>query len=185
LQKVVLSSSNTPNATSSPMNVTASSNRINTKFLFGGLLIASAIIYLIISATRSNIQYYLTIEELLANPAAYVDRDVRISGVVIGESIEYDSDALQLRFTVANVPADPAKIEEQGGMAAILQQAVDDPQVPRLAVVYNGVRPDLMQNEAHAVMSGRLNADGTFSANELLLKCPSKYEAAEASLSSK
>jgi len=164
------------------MNNTASSNRINTKLVFGGLLIAVAIIYLIFSATRSNIQYYLTVEELITDPAAYYDRDIRISGVVMGDSIQYDSDTLILQFTVANVPADIKAIEELGGMATILQQAQENPKLPRLRVTYQGVMPDLMKNEAHAVMSGRLQKDGTFAADELLLKCPSKYEAAETTL---
>jgi cytochrome c-type biogenesis protein CcmE len=45
-------------------------------------------------------------------------------------------------------------------------------------VVYVGVKPDLMRNEAQAIMTGHLGADGIFYAEELLLKCPTKYEEA-------
>ena len=173
-----------PNATSSPMSISAFINKINTKIIFGGLLLASAVIYLIISATRSNIQYYLTVEELKADPAAYFGQDVRVSGVVMGDSIEYDSESLILRFTIANVPSEAEQIEALGGMAAILKKAEAHPELPRLEVIYNGVKPDLLKNEAHAVISGRLDNDGTFTANELLLKCPSKYEAAESAITS-
>jgi cytochrome c-type biogenesis protein CcmE len=45
-------------------------------------------------------------------------------------------------------------------------------------VVYNGVKPDLLRNEAQAIMTGKIGSDGVFQANELLLKCPTKYEQA-------
>ena len=47
-----------------------------------------------------------------------------------------------------------------------------------LQVIHNGPMPDLLQNEAQAIMTGRLDADGVFHADELLLKCPTKYEEA-------
>ncbi|MEA3340326.1 MAG: cytochrome c maturation protein CcmE [Chloroflexota bacterium] len=47
---------------------------------------------------------------------------------------------------------------------------------PRLDVVYNDVKPDLLQNEAQAIMRGRLGEDSRFYADEVLLKCPTRYE---------
>jgi cytochrome c-type biogenesis protein CcmE len=35
-----------------------------------------------------------------------------------------------------------------------------------------------MKDEAQAIMTGKLGADGVFQANELLLKCPTKYQEA-------
>jgi len=63
-----------------------------------------------------------------------------------------------------------------GGMAVVLNQAANDPTLPHLDVVYEGVRPDLLKHEAQAIMTGSLGADGVFYAEELLLKCPSRYE---------
>jgi cytochrome c-type biogenesis protein CcmE len=45
-------------------------------------------------------------------------------------------------------------------------------------VVYVGVKPDLLQNEAQAIVTGELGEDGIFYANELLLRCPTRYEEA-------
>jgi cytochrome c-type biogenesis protein CcmE len=45
-------------------------------------------------------------------------------------------------------------------------------------VVYNGPKPDLLRHEAQAIMTGQLGEDGIFYADELLLKCPTKYEEA-------
>ena len=38
--------------------------------------------------------------------------------------------------------------------------------------------PDLLKNEAQAIMTGRMGEDGVFYAEELLLKCPTRYEEA-------
>jgi cytochrome c-type biogenesis protein CcmE len=147
-----------------------------TKFLLGGLLIAAAIVYLIITSTQAASQYYLTIDELMVEGASVRDRDLKISGAVIGESIQYDAQSLTLRFTIANVPADADDIEEAGGLAEVLKKAVSDPYANRLDVVYVGPMPDLLRHEAQAIVTGRLGEEGVFYADELLLKCPTRYE---------
>jgi cytochrome c-type biogenesis protein CcmE len=148
------------------------------KFIIGGLLITTAIVYLIISSTRANAQYFFTLDELLSRGPSTVDQNVRVSGAVVGDSITYDPQSLALHFTVANVPADNKVIEAQGGLAAVLHAAVTDPSRTRLQVVYNGPKPDLLRDEAQAIMTGHLGADNIFYADELLLKCPTKYEEA-------
>jgi cytochrome c-type biogenesis protein CcmE len=148
------------------------------KFIVGGLLIIAAIVYLIVSSTQANAQYFLTVEELHAKGEGVAGRELRISGAVIGDSIQYDPQTMTLNFTVANVPGDNKEIEAQGGLAAVLHAAVIDSSRPRLEVVYTGVKPDLLRNEAQAIMTGRMGSDGKFHAEELLLKCPTKYEEA-------
>jgi cytochrome c-type biogenesis protein CcmE len=148
------------------------------KFIVGGLLIVAAIVYLIISSTQANAQYFLTVEELHAKGDSVAGRELRISGAVIGESIQYDPESLTLSFKVAHVPGDNKEIEAQGGLAEVLHAAVIDQNRPRLEVVYTGVKPDLLRNEAQAIMTGRMGEDGRFHAQELLLKCPTKYEEA-------
>jgi cytochrome c-type biogenesis protein CcmE len=148
------------------------------KFLIGGLLIIAAVVYLIVSSTKASAQYFLTVNELNAKGSAVAGRDLRISGAVIGDSIKYDPQTLTLTFTVAHVPGDNNEIEAEGGLAAVLHQAVIDPNRAKLQVVYNGVKPDLLRNEAQAIMTGQMGSDGVFHADELLLKCPTKYEQA-------
>ena len=148
------------------------------KFLIGGLLIVSAITYLIISSTRANAQYFFTIDELQARGQSMVGQNVRISGAVVGDSIQYDPQSLTLSFIIANVPADNKQIEAEGGLAAVLHAAVTDPSRSRMQAVYVGPKPDLLRDEAQAIMTGSLGVDGIFYADELLLKCPTKYEEA-------
>ncbi|MFP3852678.1 MAG: cytochrome c maturation protein CcmE [Anaerolineales bacterium] len=145
------------------------------KFLIGGLLIAAAVIYLIASSTQASAQYYLTIDELVEREAEVADRDLRVSGAVLGDSIEYEAETLTLHFTIVNVPADQTEIEAAGGLAEVLHQAVNNPEASRIPVLYEGPMPDLLQHEAQAIVTGRMQ-DGVFHAEELLLKCPTRYE---------
>jgi cytochrome c-type biogenesis protein CcmE len=148
------------------------------KFIIGGLLIIAAVVYLIVSSTQANAQYFLTIKELSTKGDNVVGRDLRISGAVVGSTINYDPQSLKLTFTVADIPGDNNEIEAMGGLAAVLHEAVSDHQRERLVIVYNGVKPDLLRDEAQAIVTGKLGEDGVFYADELLLKCPTKYEEA-------
>lgn len=154
----------------------AQSSRI--KFILGGALILAAVVYLIVSSTQASAQYFMTIEELNAKGKSVIGKNVRVSGAVLGETIQYDPQSLTLRFTVAHVTADNREIEAQGGLAEVLYQATIDPNRPRIQVVYHGPKPDLLRNEAQAIMTGKMGEDGIFYAEELLLKCPTRYEEA-------
>src|SRR3989304_3739199 len=84
-----------------------------TKFIIGGLLIVAAIVYLIASSTQAAAQYYLTVDELKDKGDVVAGRDLKISGAGGGDSIPYDGQTLTLKFTIANVPADPNQIEQE------------------------------------------------------------------------
>lgn len=148
------------------------------KFLIGGLLIFAAVVYLIISSTQANAQYFLTIDEMFARQTEMQGRELRVSGAVLGDTIQYDPQTLTLTFDVAHVPGDNAEIEAQGGLAQALFLAVNDPTRARVTVIHNGPKPDLLRGEAQAIMTGKLGENGIFYADELLLKCPTKYEEA-------
>ena len=148
------------------------------KFMIGGFLILGAVVFLIWSSTVSTSEYFLTINELNEKGSKIVDKSVRVSGAVLGDTIQYDAETLTLTFEVAHVPGDNAEIEAQGGLAEVLHQATIDPSRERMKVVYVGPMPDLLRNEAQAIMTGYLGEDGVFHADELLLKCPTKYEEA-------
>ncbi len=150
--------------------------RGRAKFIVGGLLILASVVYLIWTSTSSGAQYYLTVQELQSRTAEFVGRDVRVSGVVLGDTIQYDTKTLNLAFVVANIPGDNKEIEAAGGLAVVLHAAAVDTSLPRLNVVYNGVKPDLLKNEAQAIMTGKMGDDGVFYADELLLKCPTRYQ---------
>ena len=139
------------------------------KFLIGGGLILAAVVYLVISGTLTGAQYFITVDDLLANPA-YVGQSVRITGAVDGETIQYDSETLLIQFTVANIPSNASDL------GAALRDAVANPDATRLQIrVENTVKPELLKQEAQAIMTGTLGEDGVFHVTELLLKCPSRF----------
>ena len=148
------------------------------KFILGGVAILAAVIYLIVSSTKASAEYFLTVDEVHAQNSQIVGRNLRISGAVVGDTIQYDADSLTLSFDIVHIPGDNAEIEAQGGLAEVLHAAVIDPGRSRLTVVYSGPKPDLLQNEAQAIITGRLGEDGIFYADELLLKCPTRYDEA-------
>jgi cytochrome c-type biogenesis protein CcmE len=149
-----------------------------SKFIIGGVVILAAVVFLIFSATQANAEYFMTVDELKTQGQSVVGRNLRISGAVVGDTIQYDPQTLTLTFQVANVPGDNAEIEAEGGLAAVLHAAVADPNRTRMEVVYAGPKPDLLKDEAQAIMTGQVGSDGVFHADELLLKCPTKYQEA-------
>jgi cytochrome c-type biogenesis protein CcmE len=117
------------------------------KLLVVGAVVVLSIAYLVHTATQASAVYYLTVGELRQTGAG-VSQPVRVSGNVVGGSVERDGTIM--RFAVADA----------------------DGQLP---VVYKGVVPDLFGPDVQVVVEGRY-ADGVFRATTLLAKCPSKFE---------
>lgn len=147
-----------------------------TTLVVAGLIIVAAVAYLIVSSTGHTARYFLTVTELRAMGEQAIGRPITVSGVVLGDTIVYDPAVPRVAFTIVQVPGDPQEVERAGGLAAVLHAAVQDPDAPRLDVIYGEVKPDLLRHEAQAIIRGQLGEDGRFYANEVLLKCPSRYE---------
>jgi len=58
--------------------------RIN-KFVIGGILILGAVVFLIWTSTAASAEYFLTIDELNAKGSSIVDKNLRVSGAVVGD----------------------------------------------------------------------------------------------------
>jgi len=147
-----------------------------TTLIVAGLIIVAAVTYLIVSSTGSTARYFLTVSELRAMGEQAVGRSITVSGAILGDTIVYDPAVPRVAFTIVQVPGDPQEVERAGGLAAVLHAAVQGPDAQRLDVVYDDVKPDLLQHEAQAIIRGQLGEDGRFYADEVLLKCPSRYE---------
>ncbi len=129
------------------------------KYLLGLALIASAAIFLIVTSMSANAQYFYTVEDLRGKGDSAVNQNVRVSGAVINSATVFEvrNNQPYLEFEIA----DADKVATQ----------------TPLHVVYNGPKPDLIdQPHAQAIVEGHLGADGKFYADNLLLKCPSRYE---------
>ncbi len=123
------------------------------KLLIGGTIVALTVVYLILTAARDTAAYYMTVGELLGQGP--LERNVRVSGTIVDDSIVWQPRDLILEFEIA---------DESGS----------------LPVVYHGPRPEMFRAGAEVVIEGRHIQPSVFRAQKLLLKCPSKYEEANA-----
>jgi cytochrome c-type biogenesis protein CcmE len=145
------------------------------KFLIGGVLILASIGYLVITSTLTGARFFITVDEVVANPK-YLGDTVRISGAVIGSTIQQEfvtvdnNEKTAITFTISNIP------DKFDNLADALHESVTDPNATRLPVYYEGDMPNLLQHEAQAILTGTLGPDGVFHATELLLKCPSRFQ---------
>ena len=144
--------------------------REKLKFAAAGALILLAVATLLVSGTMQGARYFITVDDLLGD-RSHLNKTVRVSGAVDGETIEYDSEKGIIRFEIVNIPG------AYSDLAKALHDALRDPTAARLAVVVEDVAlPDLLQHEAQAILTGALDGGGKFNATELLLKCPSRFE---------
>jgi cytochrome c-type biogenesis protein CcmE len=122
-----------------------------------GLLVVGVATVLILNAFQSNLVFFFTPSQVASGEVPQ-GRSFRIGGMVEDGSLVRENDGLTVRFVVT----DTAK---------------------RVPVTYKGILPDLFKEGKGAVAQGKLDADGTFVASEVLAKHDENYmppEAAEA-----
>ena len=124
----------------------------NTKVLLAGSSVIVAILILLIAATPGASGTELSIPQVLANPEAYEDRYITTEGFIIEESIEWNADAIELRFDI---------VDSDGNV---------------LSVFHQGVRPDNFSEGVIAILGGYITPGEPFHAERVQTKCPSKYE---------
>ncbi len=113
-------------------------------------------------------RYYQTLEELRSAEAPVSGQALRVHGYVADDSIQRDLPGKQVRFRVQNNPPHAAAPGSGGA-------------VPTLPVVYRSLEtPDLFKDGAEVVVEGYLEGlgdDAIFLADNVLAKCPSKFQA--------
>ena len=145
---------NTPNAIPAELSEERKST-LNPRFIGGGLLLVAFIVFLgfqMVQATTTTGAYYLTVGELTSRQAEMIGERVRVNGSVVEGTEDWNAQEITLRFEIADENGD------------------------QLPIVFYGPRPDNFQRAASAIVEGQLLADGSFQADNLLLKCPSRYE---------
>jgi len=117
------------------------------------------------STLQEGAEYYKNVDEVMTNQQAWEGKKLQLHGYVVPGSILRKRDSLEYRFKVRSTPA------RSSDEAVIVDAA------------YSGVVPDTFKDEAEVVLKGRLDGATFFTEpNGVMAKCPSKYEAAEASL---
>ena len=82
------------------------------KFIVGGVILLAAIVFLVINAMQGNTQLYKTVDEFHAEQARLVGRDLRVAGMVIGDSIQYtqiDATSSRLEFDIVDDANNPGR----------------------------------------------------------------------------
>lgn len=103
------------------------------------------------SSFKSNLTAYVSFEQ-----AMNTGHKVQVAGSLVEGSTRWIEDSQQLAFTM---------VDENG---------------VRLPVVYSGVKPGNFEEATQIVAIGSYR-DGVFHADQLLVKCPSKYQGLEGS----
>jgi cytochrome c-type biogenesis protein CcmE len=124
------------------------------KFVIGGVVVVAVIVVLIAVSFSDSTSDYLTVAEVKAMGPDQ-PRDSRVAGAIVSDTVEWETSELHLTF----------QIEDGTGM---------------LPISYHGPQPDMLVDAVEAVVVGKYDpAAGVFEAEELLMKCPSKYEEKE------
>jgi len=121
------------------------------KFLIGGAVVVVVIGVLIATSFSGSTSDYLTVAQTKALGPDQ-NRDSRVAGAIVPDSVMWSTSDLHLVF----------EIEDETG---------------QLAISYYGPQPDMLVDAVEAVAIGRYDPTAQrFEAEELLMKCPSKYE---------
>jgi len=124
------------------------------KFLLGGIVAAAVIGALIFTSFSGSTSEYLSVAEIKALGPEQA-RDSRVAGAIVPNSVNWSTRDLHLTF----------EIEDETG---------------NLAISYHGPQPDMLVDAVEAVVVGKYDpANQVFEAEDLLMKCPSKYEEKE------
>ncbi len=122
---------------------------IRLRLLVGFVAVALAIGLLVARGAKKSMVYYVTVSELLDKSHGRDLDGLRVTGKVVPGTIQRDD--LTLRFQMTD------------GAHAV-------------PVEYRGIVPDTFGEKGEVVVEGAFRTNGTFDANFLMAKCPSKYE---------
>ena len=123
-------------------------------FLAFGLAATALAAALLLQALRSNLLFFLGPSQVVSEGAPR-SAAFRLGGLVERGSVQRGLDGLSVRFVVTDL-------------------------AQRVPVSYRGLLPDLFREGKGVVVAGRLQADGSFLATEVLAKHDENYMPAEA-----
>jgi cytochrome c-type biogenesis protein CcmE len=124
---------------------------LSAKYIIGGLIIVLFVVWGAYSFMKTTIQY-VSIEQ--ARTSEHV---VQVMGEIDFDLVNFNTDERRLEFAIFDV------------------EAPNEATAVRLPVVYYGVVPGNFEQASSVVLKGK-SADGVFQADQMLVKCPSKYQ---------
>ena len=148
-------------------------NKKKIKMLIALVVIIGGIGALVYTSMESTVTYYMKPSEILTKArndgeAVYGER-VRVGGIVINKTVKGSAAARKWEFMITD-----------GREDKILPVAMGKTTPNnRIAVKYKGIVPDTFKEGVLAIADGVFSQDGVFTADTVLAKCPSKYEASQ------
>ena len=131
------------------------SNR--TRFIIVATVVVLALGFMIWAAFGENTRYFLTVSEFNSEQRYQDGQMVRVSGKLVEGTFNRPDKSTVSQFQLTDK-------EGANSGAALLQAS------------YEGVLPDLFFNpHSEIILEGSYSSEGVFQANEILVKCPSKY----------
>jgi len=118
-------------------------------------IILIAVVAIILGAGADDGAYYRKVSEITASEE-YVGDRVRVGGTVVAGS--WDRQSNPMRFEIRDEDTDTG---------------------PTVQVVYAGGVPSTFGDGVVAIVTGTYSADGVIESDDMITKCPSKYESAK------
>lgn len=141
----------------------ASSSTNRARFLILGTVVVLSLGYMIYAAFPGNALYFLTVTEFMDRDAVHDGRILRVSGKLVDGSFLRQDQSTVSHFQLS---------DEGAGLDG-----------QHLRATYVGILPDLFFNpHSEIILQGSYGTDKVFQANDVLVKCPSKYQSLEEEL---
>ena len=97
--------------------------------------------------------YFYTPDEAYAQAATLQQEDIKVGGMVVPGSVEWEAESLSLKFTISDL------------------KGVD------LRIHHTGTPPDMFKENQGVIVEGRIAADGSsFNARTLMVKHSEEYK---------
>jgi cytochrome c-type biogenesis protein CcmE len=125
---------------------------MKAKYIIGGVIIVVFLVWGASAFLKTTIQY-VSIDE-----AAHSERTVQVMGKIDFDQVNYQTDQSRLQFAIYDA------------------EAKDKAAAEHLPVVYYGVVPGNFDQATSVVLKGKMGDEGAFVAEQMLVKCPSKYQ---------
>lgn len=121
------------------------------RLFIGGVIVGFFVVWGAMAFFRTTVRY-VSLEQ-----ARNSDRTVQVMGKIDVSSVHFNTRASRFEFAIYDI------------------DAPDTTTAPRLPVIYYGVVPGNFDQATSVVVKGR--GDGqVFTADQILVKCPSKYQ---------
>jgi cytochrome c-type biogenesis protein CcmE len=125
---------------------------MKAKYIIGGIIIVVFMIWGTSAFLKTTIQY-VSLDEAFRG-----SRTVQVMGKVDFSKVNYNAASTRLEFAVYSA------------------DAKDTVNAKRWPVVFYGVVPGNFDQAKSVVLKGKPGDDGVFVADQMLVKCPSKYQ---------